>query len=259
MTRTRIPPVFLTTIVLVTFVPVASAHYDPALGRWLERDLAGFVDGMNLYQYVRCEPTTLRDPFGKVSAPQTSQPAQTSPAGWSWRLNHGPRLLDGRDPSYQIFVDHVLPAPPQDATQVWQVVKCNKMILAVPECKIKLDTEYIVDIVAIADRKIITDSLAWIWRQETCFAAEVCHHDIGFDDGRSNYVRMSNAQVSEKSANELLGKMRGPKGAFSTTYYYLNKGACGKCCKVLKKILHYLNVPDGERLHVEGVGTWTSS
>jgi len=39
-------------------------HYSPALGRWLERDPAGYVDGMSLYQYVSGQPIAKLDPMG---------------------------------------------------------------------------------------------------------------------------------------------------------------------------------------------------
>jgi RHS repeat-associated protein len=38
--------------------------YDPLLGRWLSRDPAGYVDGLNLYLYVACNPLVLIDPWG---------------------------------------------------------------------------------------------------------------------------------------------------------------------------------------------------
>jgi hypothetical protein len=38
--------------------------YHPTLGRWLERDPAGYVDGADLYQYVRGNPVGLTDPMG---------------------------------------------------------------------------------------------------------------------------------------------------------------------------------------------------
>ncbi len=46
---------------------VAQATYTPALGRWLQRDPAGYVDGVNLYQYVQGRPTNLVDPLGEDS------------------------------------------------------------------------------------------------------------------------------------------------------------------------------------------------
>jgi RHS repeat-associated protein len=38
--------------------------YAPHLGRWLQRDPAGYEDGVNLYEYVLSNPATLFDPFG---------------------------------------------------------------------------------------------------------------------------------------------------------------------------------------------------
>jgi RHS repeat-associated protein len=38
--------------------------YDVALGRWITRDPAGFVDGMNLYEYVRSRVVLRVDPLG---------------------------------------------------------------------------------------------------------------------------------------------------------------------------------------------------
>lgn len=38
--------------------------YDPKHGRWLQRDPAGYVDGVNLYSYARSNPTGGLDPLG---------------------------------------------------------------------------------------------------------------------------------------------------------------------------------------------------
>lgn len=38
--------------------------YDPAAGRWVTRDPAGYVDGMSLYLYVKGNPLSLVDPSG---------------------------------------------------------------------------------------------------------------------------------------------------------------------------------------------------
>ena len=42
--------------------------YNPTLGRWIGRDPAGYVDGLNLYQYVRDDPIGLTDPMGLDAA-----------------------------------------------------------------------------------------------------------------------------------------------------------------------------------------------
>ncbi len=38
--------------------------YSPTLGRWMQRDPAGYVDGVSLYEYVKSKPIGLVDPFG---------------------------------------------------------------------------------------------------------------------------------------------------------------------------------------------------
>jgi RHS repeat-associated protein len=43
---------------------VRERTYIIQLARWGERDPAGYIDGMNLYEYVRTSPITLNDPFG---------------------------------------------------------------------------------------------------------------------------------------------------------------------------------------------------
>ncbi|WP_434148016.1 RHS repeat-associated core domain-containing protein [Methylocaldum gracile subsp. desertum] len=44
-------------------------YYDPAIGRFTQRDPAGFADGLNLYAYVGNNPVSFTDPLGlsKVS------------------------------------------------------------------------------------------------------------------------------------------------------------------------------------------------
>src|SRR5262249_54175697 len=39
-------------------------YYDPVKGRFLQRDPLGYVDGMNLYEYVQSRPTYTMDPEG---------------------------------------------------------------------------------------------------------------------------------------------------------------------------------------------------
>lgn len=39
-------------------------YYDPLLGRWLQRDPAGYVDGLNLYTYGMGNPWAYTDPYG---------------------------------------------------------------------------------------------------------------------------------------------------------------------------------------------------
>jgi len=51
---------------------VRNRYYHPALGRWLQRDPAGYVDGMSLYEYVGSGPTVQYDGDG-LSASSSSR------------------------------------------------------------------------------------------------------------------------------------------------------------------------------------------
>jgi len=45
-------------------------YLDPRTGRWSQRDPAGYVDGMSLYQYATLSPVATRDPSGMQDATQ---------------------------------------------------------------------------------------------------------------------------------------------------------------------------------------------
>lgn len=44
-------------------------HYEIGTGRWVERDPAGHVNGMSLFQYVGSQPLKYTDPFGLSKSP----------------------------------------------------------------------------------------------------------------------------------------------------------------------------------------------
>ncbi len=46
--------------------------YEPVVGRFGQRDPAGFVDAYNLYEYAFSRPTTVTDPTGEFSLPEFS-------------------------------------------------------------------------------------------------------------------------------------------------------------------------------------------
>lgn len=51
-------------LTLTVFAPEAAAVYDPGTGRFINRDPAGYIDGMNLYRYGRSNPLRYTDPMG---------------------------------------------------------------------------------------------------------------------------------------------------------------------------------------------------
>lgn len=61
-------PFLWIVLVLAVFPQVAQARvYDPSTGRWMQRDPAGYVDGNNLYQFVRSDPVGRQDWDGRLS------------------------------------------------------------------------------------------------------------------------------------------------------------------------------------------------
>ena len=66
----------------------------PPLGRWIERDPLGYVDGMGLYEYVRSRPIAAADPWGLSTATGDrwwAEPPVDDPGpyelGWEWLTN----------------------------------------------------------------------------------------------------------------------------------------------------------------------------
>ena len=62
--RRSILPIFLAVLTIAVFSTDAMAIYHPGLGRYVQRDRLGYVDGMNQYEYVRSNPVRWNDPSG---------------------------------------------------------------------------------------------------------------------------------------------------------------------------------------------------
>ena len=58
--------------------------YSPELGRWMQRDPLGYVDGVNVYEYVGSMPTAFGDPTGLTSVAPGTTPGwdPMNPDGW---------------------------------------------------------------------------------------------------------------------------------------------------------------------------------
>jgi RHS repeat-associated protein len=67
----------------ISIYTVRFRNYDPGLGRWLERDPLGYVDGMSLYEYVQGNSVNAFDPFGLCSIRNggTQGPTVEGPVG----------------------------------------------------------------------------------------------------------------------------------------------------------------------------------
>ncbi|HNQ24817.1 MAG TPA: RHS repeat-associated core domain-containing protein [Phycisphaerae bacterium] len=81
-------------------------HYLPGQGRWLQRDPAEYVDGMNLYQYVRSRPTRLTDPKGKCP--------NVFPGEIVWSpatLNCGKKYFSRWDPELSVEMSYSVSVP----------------------------------------------------------------------------------------------------------------------------------------------------
>lgn len=64
----------LATLLLSVFAPAAQAYYSPSTGTFLQRDPAGYIDGMNLYRYGRSNPVRYTDPMGLCSEEAGTNP-----------------------------------------------------------------------------------------------------------------------------------------------------------------------------------------
>jgi uncharacterized protein RhaS with RHS repeats len=73
--------------------------YSPIIGRFLQRDPAGYVDGFNMYSYVMNSPTNFVDPMGLMARGsgflKFSQKTGTFENGRTWTIEVGP--LEFRD------------------------------------------------------------------------------------------------------------------------------------------------------------------
>ena len=64
MKRTSWRALLIAAGAVLAAVASAKAEYHPTLGRWMQRDPVGYVDGMGLYEYVRSNPAALLDWLG---------------------------------------------------------------------------------------------------------------------------------------------------------------------------------------------------
>jgi RHS repeat-associated protein len=93
-------------------------QYDPQIGRFLQRDPLGIVDGTNLYMYTANNPLVFADPFGTDKRPEFEQSGQLDELWcdadtaaeeeaqlWKMRLNPPSSIGPAPHPS-QIYVEY---------------------------------------------------------------------------------------------------------------------------------------------------------
>ena len=80
--------------------------YSPTLGRWLERDPAGYVDGMGLYEYVRGGAIDAVDPWGLQAGSLFAPP-------------HGNQIYP-KDPPRPALPDRWVSLPRFRGHQIWR-------------------------------------------------------------------------------------------------------------------------------------------
>ncbi|QQR80662.1 MAG: hypothetical protein IPJ69_00385 [Deltaproteobacteria bacterium] len=71
-------------------------YYDPNIGRFLQRDPMGFIDGVNVYAYTRNNPINGLDPFGFNTTSSQGNSAAGNPYGNPWGQNSWLGTLTGR-------------------------------------------------------------------------------------------------------------------------------------------------------------------
>src|SRR5262249_49841806 len=114
-------------------------HYDPTLGRYLQPDSLGFVDGPSLYAYARSQPTALTDPAGSQSSDAFNPSRKVTPVfpdvfdEWRKHANRNMRDLWN-------FVDRVCrPAP----TMLFPLGKClDYCVMGSPEQMLEFCRKY---------------------------------------------------------------------------------------------------------------------
>ena len=84
--------------------------YSPALGRWLERDPAGYVDGMGLYEYVRGGAIGAVDPWGLCACDDGT----IRPERFDDHHDDRQKFEQARPPDQQHGKQHLVPEEFQD-------------------------------------------------------------------------------------------------------------------------------------------------
>jgi hypothetical protein len=184
----------------------------------------------------------------------TVQKTEPKESRWSRSKKGDPTLLDDNDASYKAPFEHVLPAVPKGAKQLWQVVEVTIEVLT-HKCKLEKEHAFIVDIIDIGNRTTIGDTWKYVLGGNPCFVLEVNKAVLGFDDQKSKFAEEASQRVSASEARKVLRRMKEPIGRYSGRYTFVKQGLwCRRCEKELAALQKQHAAPAGEALSIDGVG-----
>ena len=116
-----------------------------------------------------------------------------------------------------------------------------------------METFHVIEIVDIGGHAKISDKFAFAPGDDNCLVLELCTHTVGFDDQASKFAQQTNVKATQKLADKTKAKMGQPTATFTTSYLFNQED----CCQELKSFLFFgLPLPTGERLAIEGIGTF---
>lgn len=92
------------------FMHVGARYYDPATGRFLQRDPIGIRGGLNVYAYVKNLPTVYVDPSGKIIPILivTGIAAAVKLAETIINMQNAAEIVDADNPDYEPTIDQLI-------------------------------------------------------------------------------------------------------------------------------------------------------
>jgi len=118
---------------------VRNRNYHPTLGRWIERDPEGYVDGMSLYQYCQSNPVGMTDPTG-LEGDENAWTEEDFQNWLDWGDGGGPEGASGatgpagdRGGAEQLTATYPLPRPGSVSGIVIGDLTCDRAVMSPAE------------------------------------------------------------------------------------------------------------------------------